>query len=246
MKNLKPILFFATLLFPFVLILSSCDNPPPKKKVQQNANVVTKKITPQNKPVLPVATPQPEPEQKPAAPVATPQPEPEQKPAAPVATPQPEPEQKPAAPVATPEPEPEQKPATKSLKTDMEKDKAKKLFYVSEGKIDPFLSPIQKLNEKKQSKIKNRKHTPLEKLDLSQLKLVAIINMESGNKNVAMVQESSGKGYMVKVGTFIGTNSGRIIEIKSDEIIIKERMKNFKGVLEDNLKIMKLQKKSDG
>ena len=70
--------------------------------------------------------------------------------------------------------------------------------------------------------------------------------MSSGKKNIAMVQESSGKGYMVKVGTYIGTNYGKIIEIKSNEIIIKERIKNFKGVYEDLIKKMKLQKKENG
>ncbi|MCK5310656.1 MAG: pilus assembly protein PilP [Desulfobacteraceae bacterium] len=169
---------------------------------------------------------------------------------------QPEPVQKPAE-VKQPEPKTDNYQASKQntdsnnlsidekLKDDLEKDKSKTLFYVSEGKIDPFLSPMKKNDEKEKNKIENRKYTPLEKLDLSQLKLVAIINMQRGKKDVAMVQESSGKGYMVKVGTYIGTNNGRIVEIKNDEIIIKERIKNFKGVFEDHLKNMKLQKKSD-
>ncbi|MCD4742206.1 MAG: pilus assembly protein PilP [Desulfobacteraceae bacterium] len=133
-----------------------------------------------------------------------------------------------------------------NLKDDLQKDKTDTNYYVSAGKIDPFISPIIKENNKETKKIINRKLTPLEKLDLSQLKLVAIINMSSGKKNIAMVQESSGKGYMVKVGTYIGTNYGKIIEIKNDEIIIKERIKNFKGVYEDLIKKMKLQKKDNG
>ncbi len=138
----------------------------------------------------------------------------------------------------------------KSLKDEINKDKITP-YYSSEGKLDPFISPIAKATKKettKKGKKKRitRKLTPLEKLDLSQIKLVAVITMKSRKRNVAMVQESSGKGYMVKVGTYIGTNSGRIIKIQNDRIIIKEQIRNFNGVLEDQLKTMKLQKKDNG
>ncbi len=137
-------------------------------------------------------------------------------------------------------------PISKNLQRELENDKKNENNYISAGKIDPFMSPIKKRNAAKAKKVVNRKLSPLEKLDLSQLKLVAVINMQSGKKNIAMVEESSGKGYMVKVGTYIGRNNGRIIEIKNDEIILKERIQNFNGVFEDLIKKMKLQKKDNG
>ncbi len=123
--------------------------------------------------------------------------------------------------------------------------------YTSAGKIDPFEPLIETEKEEKEAEGKapeekkpKRKLTPLEKLDLSQLKLVAVVDVK-GRNNFAMVQEASGKGYIVKVGTYIGKNSGRITEITDDRIIIREQIKNFKGEYETDYKEMKLQKKNN-
>jgi len=132
------------------------------------------------------------------------------------------------------------------LKDELENDRKKNKAYIAKKNIDPFASPIAKRNQKTKKKINNRKLSPLEKLDISQLKLVAVINLQSGKKSVAMVEESNGKGYMVKIGTYIGQNFGRIIEIRNAEILIKERIKNFKGDFEEIIKKMKLQKKDNG
>jgi type IV pilus assembly protein PilP len=241
MKNSKKILFLAFLLLSFILLFSACDSTPKQKK-QQPQKVITKKILP---PMQKINTPK-KAETEPVK-VATPKKaktdigkdsktEPTK-----TAT------QKKAKTATVIVAKSDDKTITKNinLKDDIEKDKTTE-YYISEGKLDPFISPIAKENSKERKKIINRKLTPLEKLDLSQIKLVAVISMKSKKKNVAMVQESSGKGYMVKVGTYIGTNNGRIIEIRNDEIIIKERIKNFKGVYEDHLKPMKLQKKDNG
>ena len=260
MKNHKQILFLVILLFSFTLLLPACDTPP-QNKTQKKQNVVIKRIIPLDQSDKKEKTEQPKPEptqeqakktdpvnnQKQDA-IKTVDKTKEQqkvdqasKPKIDQAKDQINQEQ-----TVVTKTDPENLPVSKNLRSEMEKDKEKDKHYISEGKIDPFMSPITKRNATEEKKILNRKLSPLEKLDLSQLKLVAIILMQSGKKNVAMVQESSGKGYMVKVGTYIGTNNGRIIEIKNDEIIIKERVKNFKGVFEDRLKPMKLQKKDNG
>jgi type IV pilus assembly protein PilP len=114
--------------------------------------------------------------------------------------------------------------------------------YIARGKIDPF-EPLFKdepvLKEKKKKRIPR---TPLEKLSLGQLKLVAIIRAPSGNK--ALVEESSGKGYVIKKGTYIGLNSGKIIKIEKDNIIIEEEIQNIQGNLEVRQIELKLQKPS--
>ncbi|MFO7750942.1 MAG: pilus assembly protein PilP, partial [Desulfobacteraceae bacterium] len=119
--------------------------------------------------------------------------------------------------------------------------------YVSTGKIDPFHPLIQTEKEKKkqaeagEEKAPSRILTPLEKLDFSQMKLAAIVHAPSGN--MAMVEESGGKGYIVRIGTFIGKNSGRVIKIEKDRIVIEERVKNFKGDFVERSREMKLHKK---
>ena len=106
-------------------------------------------------------------------------------------------------------------------------------FYNPEGKLDPFASlykdkPVavstigQKLLQEPR-----RPLTPLEKVDLSQLKLVAIIRALSGN--IALVEEASGKGYVIKKGTYIGTRSGKVGKILPDRIIVEEESEDFSG-----------------
>ncbi|OQW99315.1 MAG: hypothetical protein BWK80_63195 [Desulfobacteraceae bacterium IS3] len=113
--------------------------------------------------------------------------------------------------------------------------------YDPAGKIDPF-APLfkeetnapKKEEEKKDKPKKDKKErvrrapmTPLEKVDLSQLKLVGIIRSEAGNR--ALVEEASGKGYIVTKGTYIGINSGKVSEILRDRIIVEEEEEDLLG-----------------
>ena len=117
-------------------------------------------------------------------------------------------------------------------------------FYNPEGKLDPF-EPLFKKERVSlavgKKKIKRRTAlTPLERVNLSQLTLVGIIRSPSGNR--ALVQESSGKGYVVKKGTYIGTNSGKIVQILKDTIIIEEESEDIYGKVSITKKPIKLQK----
>ena len=82
--------------------------------------------------------------------------------------------------------------------------------------------------------------TPLEKIDLSQLKLVAVIRAESGNR--ALVEEASGKGYVVTRGTYIGIRSGRIIDILKDRLVIEEELEDAFGKVIVSTRELTLQK----
>ena len=117
-------------------------------------------------------------------------------------------------------------------------------FYNPEGKLDAF-EPLFKKERVSlavgKKKIKRRKPlTPLERVNLSQLTLVGIIRSPSGNR--ALVQESSGKGYVVKKGTYIGTNSGKIVQILKDTIIIEEESEDIYGKVSITKKPIKPQK----
>ena len=117
-------------------------------------------------------------------------------------------------------------------------------FYNPEGKLDPF-EPLFKKERVSlavgKKKIKRRKPlTPLERVSLSQLTLVGIIQAPSGNR--ALVQETTGKGYVIKKGTYIGTNSGKIVQILKDRIIIEEEIEDIYGKVSLIKKPIKLQK----
>lgn len=123
--------------------------------------------------------------------------------------------------------------------------------YDSKGRIDPFEPLFQAKAEVSVSESTGKSYqtirdsrrgklTLLEKLDISQLKLTAIIL--SQNRNIAMVQESTGKGHVVKKGTYIGINSGRVVEIKKNIIIIEEEVEDFLGKIVVRKRELKLQK----
>jgi len=126
-------------------------------------------------------------------------------------------------------------------KADMEKDEQ----YDSQGKIDPFKPLIQEKTEEIMPKSidderPKRILTPLEKIELSQIRLVAVIISKS--KRIAMVEEANGKGYEVGIGTYIGKNQGKVSEIKNSSIVVTELVKDFQGKLKEHVQEIKLHK----
>ena len=122
-----------------------------------------------------------------------------------------------------------------------EPDAAKTMLYNPEGKIDPFVPLFreEKLVARDGETMKTGKagicilHTPLQKADLSQLKLTGIICASSGNR--AMVEEASGKGYVIEKGTFIGINCGRVGRILKDRVIVNEPLLPVEDVEKDSV-----------
>jgi type IV pilus assembly protein PilP len=121
--------------------------------------------------------------------------------------------------------------------------------YDSTGKLNPFLPLIQEKEDKGTGGLvvdekPKRMLTPLEKMELSQIKLVAVILMEK--RQLAMVEEASGKGYEVKIGTYMGKNNGQVSKINQSSIVVKEYVKDYKGKLQARFQEIKLQKKESG
>ena len=70
--------------------------------------------------------------------------------------------------------------------------------------------------------------SPLERVDLGQLKVVGII--WDIKEPRAMVEDTAGLGYVVKVGTPIGSNDGKIKAIHRNQIVIEEFTADIYGV----------------
>jgi type IV pilus assembly protein PilP len=89
---------------------------------------------------------------------------------------------------------------------------------MDESQRDPF-RPMT-IRAKTETPRKRENLSPLERLELSQLKLVGIV-WDIGDPR-AMVEDSGGLGYVIKVGTPIGSNDGRVKAIHRNEIVIEE------------------------
>lgn len=197
--------------------------PPPKVAKSAPAKPGPAKITPS----APAVTPSPKPAKAktPAGPA---------KKALPAITPKPQP----APPVATPdkpgaEPDPGVSPPGNSLSKVVATSRGVTRVGAQMIRIDPFKSPIVKEPEQRRSGKRKkppkprRPKTPLERLDLRQLKLTAIVATPAGRK--ALVEEASGKGYIVRKGTYIGVHEGQVVEIASDRVIVREEIENAIG-----------------
>ena len=109
-------------------------------------------------------------------------------------------------------------------KKEVAKKEEPEFSYNPAGKADPFKPFIQLAPEKLP---KSAFLTPLQKYDISQLKLVAIIMLPEGN--VALVEDQQGRGYFLKRGTAIGRRDGKVKSILKDRVIIEEAFSDVFG-----------------
>ena len=117
-------------------------------------------------------------------------------------------------------------------------------IYDPKQRINPFIPVFGAKKDSGDEKARKRKkrlpQTPLERISLDQLKLVAIIRASSGNR--ALVEDTIGKGYIIKNGTYIGLNSGMVTQINANSVIVEEELENLKGELVLQSTEIKLQK----
>jgi len=96
--------------------------------------------------------------------------------------------------------------------------------YTPIGKPDPFKPFIYESRPTEDSELILN---PLQRYHVSQLKLVGII---WNTKNpTAMMEDASGKGFIVSIGTPIGRNDGVVTDITEEEVIIEEKTVNLLG-----------------
>lgn len=69
--------------------------------------------------------------------------------------------------------------------------------------------------------------SPLERYELGQLKVTGIV--WDVKEPTAMIEDSAGLGYIVKVGTPIGVNEGRIKAIDPNEVVVAEFYRDVYG-----------------
>ena len=115
-------------------------------------------------------------------------------------------------------------------------------LYNPKGKTDPFRPLIKDPRQtvKKKNIRKRIPRTPLERMDISQIKLVAIIRSDSDN--LALLEEASGKGYIISAGAYVGLNGGRVTKILKDRLIVEEEAENAMGKISMQKRELKLQK----
>ncbi len=88
---------------------------------------------------------------------------------------------------------------------------------------DPFQPP-----NLKPKRVVDESRPELERYELSELRLTGVATAADGNLS-ASIETASGRGFMVKKGSLVGTNRGKIIDISMDRIVIEETVVNQSG-----------------
>lgn len=124
---------------------------------------------------------------------------------------------------------------------------AETFTYVWEGRSDPFKPFIE---PKVATKIdlnevvdEDKVLTGMQLFEPGQLTLVAV--MEAGGKKIAMVEDDTGKGYVIHEGMLIGRN-GIVSQINKDnDVIITETERTRAGKEIVSTIVMRLNKEGD-
>ncbi len=114
--------------------------------------------------------------------------------------------------------------------------------YNSKGKVNPFKPLVIEKPEVAQ-KPKGVEEippdaTPLERIDLDKLKLVAVVWNIPDPK--AMVEDSSGKGYILTKGTPIGKHRGLVSRISPGGVVVTEKVEAAPGSMKTREVTLKL------
>lgn len=94
--------------------------------------------------------------------------------------------------------------------------------YSPIGKRDPFRNLFEVDDAKDEEEL-----TELQKYELDQLKLVAVVSRIA--TPYAMVEDPVGKGHTLTRGTLIGKNWGQVAQIRPDCVVVREEYRDYTG-----------------
>ncbi len=116
--------------------------------------------------------------------------------------------------------------------------------YSPEKMSDPFVPFVRpEIQEEVIVELERpqRPLTPLEKVEIGQLRLVGIIwGADSSHDPSAMVELPDGKGFILNVGTVVGRNLGQVEAIMPSEVLILEEVTNIFGATREKRTTLKL------
>lgn len=130
---------------------------------------------------------------------------------------------------------------TKSVKTIVKAEEATPVppspyVYNPAGQRDPF-HPLLMV---KKPLVETAPLTPLQKYDLGQLRLIGVI-IGMGSPR-AMVVAPDGKSYVLKPGTKVGKNGGKVVRITQRTVVVEERYQDYLGQVKTSVQKIQLPK----
>ena len=92
------------------------------------------------------------------------------------------------------------------------------------GKPDPFKPFVEaELAFRKRLEMEQKKKTPLSPLQRAGVESYTLLGIAGSQaKRSALVKDSAGKTYTLSLGTHIGLNNGKVVDIRSDRVVVEE------------------------
>ena len=95
--------------------------------------------------------------------------------------------------------------------------------------LEPLVKEVPPDVLRPKPRLPERPLGPLERFDLSALKLVGVVWGELGRK--ALIKAPDGKSYFATLETYMGKYSGKVIAIENDRLVIEEQYVNSEDKL---------------
>jgi len=124
--------------------------------------------------------------------------------------------------------------AVKALQPDQPKE------YIVTGTRDPFQSFIIAKPKAVKDGVPG---AALDTITLGQVQLVGVI---MGSQPTALLQDSAGIGFIVKVGTHVGENAGIVTKITINSITVTQYFKDYSNKVTTREVVMSLKKEDEG
>ena len=115
-------------------------------------------------------------------------------------------------------------------------------MYLHSENRDPFESLIM---EKIEEDADGMKRDPREMYDIEIMKVVAIVHIQEDGKGYASVLLPDGKYYTLVKGMKIGIHGGRVAEILSDRVIVKQEVLDFRRRSVEETRELKLREEEE-
>ncbi len=124
--------------------------------------------------------------------------------------------------------------ATTGTATPEEKVEQEVYIYDVKGRRDPFMSLVTVAKQRPHM----RKANPVENYDVSEIKLTAIV--WDKNRYYALITLPDNKSYTITKGMTLGLYGGKVQDINKDSVLIRERIKDYRGQLKTKDTLLKL------
>jgi Tfp pilus assembly protein PilP len=107
--------------------------------------------------------------------------------------------------------------------------------YDAKGRRDPFMSLVTVAKQRPSVK---KNANPVENYDVSEIKLSAIV--WDKKQYYALITLPDNKSYTIKKGMTLGLYGGKVQDITSDSVLIREQIRDYRGQLKTKDTLLKL------